>query len=386
MSAVAAPNRAARRGAVGTAVTLAGVVTAGMGAAFLALVSEQQCGALQSGPSANAQREIPPVMLSAYQQAGAVFGIPWEVLAGIGQEECNQGRNPDPSCAIQPGARGPGAANSSGASGPMQIGVGGAAGDAYQSVAGYLPAGQRGLGPHDPTVAAELAALVLIHDKGAPTGQQIDAYLPYVRAYNGSGPSAVAYADRVIADAHRYQAGGVLLASVGCAVAAGSYVNPFSRASGLTAGRIDMGVDYSGHGPILAFGDAKVTYATSTDAGWAYCGAAGALTLQLTDGPDQGRDVYITEGISAAVAAGQIVAAGQPIASFAGQDCIEIGWSASANGAQPQAAVFGQQAGGPGADPGANRTYCGQSMSDLLASLGAPAGLTENKPVIGNRC
>ena len=112
----------------------------------------------------------------------------------------------DPSCTLQPGATGPGAANSAGASGLMQIGVGGAAGDAYDPLRQYLP--NPALGPHDPTTAVELAALVLTKDKGAPTGQPIDAYLPYARAYNGSGPAADAYAARVIADAHRYQGSG----------------------------------------------------------------------------------------------------------------------------------------------------------------------------------
>jgi len=39
---------------------------------------------------------------------------------------------------------------------------------------------------------------VLIKDKGVPTAQAIDAYRPYVQAYNGSGPLAAGYADRVI--------------------------------------------------------------------------------------------------------------------------------------------------------------------------------------------
>ena len=66
-----------------------------------------------------------PGELPADLRAGrARTSIPWEVLAGIGQEECDQGRIPDPSCTPQPGAIGPGVANFAGASGPMQIGVG----------------------------------------------------------------------------------------------------------------------------------------------------------------------------------------------------------------------------------------------------------------------
>jgi hypothetical protein len=269
----------------------------------------------------------------------------------------------------------------------MQIGVGGLAGDEYQTLRQYLPAGQQDLGPHDPTVAVELAALVLIRDKGAPTGRPIDTYLPYARAYNGTGPAADAYASRVIADAHQYEGGNILAAvGVGCAAAQDTYVNPFSRATDLVAERIDMGVDYSGRGPILALGDAKITYATTDDPGWAYCGAAGAITLQLVDGPNEGRDIYIAEGIAPTVAAGQTVTAGQTIAEFAGAGCIEIGWSTIPDGVAPEAAALGQQATGLNEDPGDNLTYCGNSMSELLASLGAPPGLSKGRAVVGDRC
>lgn len=388
MSTIAHRRGAARRAALGTTAAIAGLMTAGVSAAFIALLlNDQSCAVPDGMPSAEAQHTIPPVMLAAYQAAAVQYRLPWEILAGIGREECDNGRDGDPSCAIQPGATGPGVANSAGASGPMQIGVGGLAGDEYQTLRQYLPAGQQGLGPHDPTVAVELAALVLIHDKGAPTGRPIDTYLPYVRAYNGTGPAADAYASRVIADAHQYEGGDTLAAvGVGCAAAQGTYVNPFSRATGLVAERIDMGVDYSGRGPILALGDAKITYATTDDPGWAYCGAAGAITLQLVDGPDEGRDIYITEGIAPTVAAGQTVTAGQTLAEFAGAGCIEIGWSTIPDGVTPEAAALGQQAQGPNKDPGNNLTYCGNSMSQLLASLGAPPGQSNGRTIVGDRC
>ena len=388
MSGVASRSSTARRAALGTTAALAGVMTAGVSAAFMAfLVTDQTCSVPQDTPSADALQAIPAVMLTAYRTAGREYNLPWEILAGIGKEECDNGLDSDPSCTVQPGAEGPGVANYAGASGPMQIGVGGLAGDAYQSVRQYLPVGQQDLGPHDPTAAAELAALVLIHDKGALPGKPIDAYFPYVRAYNGTGPAAEAYATRVIADAHQYQGGDTLAAAgLGCAAAQDTYVNPFSRSTGLIAERIDMGVDYSGRGPILALGDAKVTYATTEDAGWAYCGAAGAITLHLVDGPDQGRDIYIAEGIAPTVTTGDTVSAGQTVAEFAGTGCIEIGWSEIADGVEPVAAALGQSAKGPNEDPGENRTYCGNSMSQLLASLGAPPGLTDGKGIVGDQC
>src|SRR5437660_1420168 len=178
------------------------------GAALISVLVGQSCSGgtgVADSASQVAQRNIPATFLAIYESVGARYHIPWEVLAGVGKEECDHGRNPDPSCTPQPGATGPGAANFAGASGPMQIGVGGAAGDEYDALRHYLPSPS--LGPHDPTTAVELAALVLIKDKGAPTGQPIDTYRDQVRAYNGSGPAAEAYASRVLADAHAYQGG-----------------------------------------------------------------------------------------------------------------------------------------------------------------------------------
>lgn len=224
------------------------------------------------------------------------------MLAGIGTEECSQGRLTDPSCTLQPGATGPGEANSAGASGLMQIGIGGAAGDAYDALRQYLP--DPALGPHDPTTAVELAALVLIKDKGAPTGQPIDAYLPYARAYNGSGPAADAYAGRVITDAHRYEGTGqATLAgagSTGCTAVASSagYVKPFAHAH-VTPSRIDQGVDYSGTGPIEALGPGRVILVSTNDTGWG--NGDGWISYQLTGGSYAGDYVYVAEGITPTV-------------------------------------------------------------------------------------
>lgn len=165
------------------------------------------CNAGSGGPpSRQAKRDIPADFLALYQQVGAKYRIPWEVLAGVGREECDHGRDPDPSCTPQPGASGPGAANFAGAAGPMQIGVGGAAGDEFSRVKVDFD-GDAKIGTHDPADAIAMAAVVLIKDKGAPQGKGIDAYRTAVRAYNGSGPQAEAYADRVIADAHAYASG-----------------------------------------------------------------------------------------------------------------------------------------------------------------------------------
>jgi hypothetical protein len=222
------------------------LLLAGGGALITALI-EQTCsaGGLGDGPSQTAQQDIPANLLAIYEQVGARYRIPWEVLAGIGEEECDQGRDPDPSCTPQPGATGPGVADCAGASGPMQIGVGsgpcGSAGDAYDQLRGYLP--DHSLGPHDPTTAVELAALVLIKEKGAPTGQPIDAYWPYARAYNGSGPIADAYPDRVIADAHASQGAQADSDGLLCDGALGTPVIGGTRARILPSGEAEAPAD-----------------------------------------------------------------------------------------------------------------------------------------------
>jgi hypothetical protein len=206
------------------------------GTAVLTVVIGQSCsgGGLGDAPSPVAVRDIPAGFLAIYEQVGAWYKLPWELLAGIGKEECDHGRLPGPSCTPQAGARGPGVANSAGASGPMQVGIGGAAGDEYDALRHFLP--DPSLGPHDPTTAVELAALVLFKDKGAPTAQPIDAYLDCARAYNGTGPIADAYAARVIADAHAYQDAGTITAGAGCSGAFGMPLVPGTRARILADG------------------------------------------------------------------------------------------------------------------------------------------------------
>ena len=206
------------------------------GAAVLTVVIGHSCsgGGAGDAPSPVAVRDIPARMLAIYQQVGAHYKLPWEILAGIGKEECDHGRLPDPGCTPQPGAKGPGVANAAGASGPMQVGIGGAAGDEYDQLRHFLP--NPSLGPHDPTTAVELAALVLVNDKGAPTGQPLDAYLEYARAYNGAGPIADAYAARVLADAHAYQGASTITIGAACADGFGTPVAPGTNARILADG------------------------------------------------------------------------------------------------------------------------------------------------------
>jgi hypothetical protein len=67
------------------------------------------------GAPAGAITDIPAAFLALYEQAGARFGVPWWLLAGIGKVECDHGRGASPACASE------GAENSAGAGGPMQF-------------------------------------------------------------------------------------------------------------------------------------------------------------------------------------------------------------------------------------------------------------------------
>lgn len=58
---------------------------------------------------------VPAEYLRLFEAAGARYGVPWEVLAGIAKIECDDGQDPDPSCTQE------GATNHAGAGGPMQF-------------------------------------------------------------------------------------------------------------------------------------------------------------------------------------------------------------------------------------------------------------------------
>ncbi len=91
-----------------TAITLLGGASLGSG-------DVQSTEAEGGAASALAVAEIPPVYLRLYQLAARRYGLSWAILAGIGKVECDDGRDPDPSCTQE------GAVNAAGAGGPMQF-------------------------------------------------------------------------------------------------------------------------------------------------------------------------------------------------------------------------------------------------------------------------
>ena len=113
--------------------------------------------------------------------------------------------------------------------------------------------------------------------------------------------------------------------SIALPAAAGSYVNPFGLSSNLVTGRVDQGVDFTGAGPIVAIGNAKILSVGAP--GWP---EGGGVLYQLLDGPLTGQVVFVYEGVDATVQAGQTVSAGAQIATFRPGGSIETGFADAA--------------------------------------------------------
>jgi hypothetical protein len=159
-----------------------------------------------------------------------------------------------------------------------------------------------------------------------------------------------------------------------------AYVNPLSQVSGLGPYRIDMGVDFSGSGPLLALGDARITFASNHDDGPPSCWGitcwpgGGAVVYRLLNGPFAGKYVYYAERVTATVRVGQTVRAGQQVAiEHLGSPNIEIGWG-SGRGPETLSIAYGHQASG---DPGGWSAIEGRNFNSLLVRLGAPSGFLQ---------
>jgi len=170
-------------------------------AARIATQEAAACTA-QPAPAPLALAAIPARYLALYQQAGQEYGIAWEILAGIGTVESDNGQSD------APGAHS--GANSAGAAGPMQFGIGGAAGNTWGGTPVHPASEQTGgygidgdhdgvVDVYDPGDAIPSAARYLVLH-GAPGDMQAA-----LLAYNHSE----AYVTLVLAWAARYAAGGV---------------------------------------------------------------------------------------------------------------------------------------------------------------------------------
>jgi peptidoglycan DL-endopeptidase CwlO len=124
------------RGAVLVLVVVGGLAVLGLiitpmlvvGGSGLLFESGSGCSAAQGGgeqpvASSDARDSIPANYLALFQEMGKKYGVPWVVLAGIGEVESDDGRSKLPG--VHSGS------NAFGAAGPMQIGIGGAAGNEW---------------------------------------------------------------------------------------------------------------------------------------------------------------------------------------------------------------------------------------------------------------
>jgi hypothetical protein len=147
------------------------------------------------------------------------------------------------------------------------------------------------------------------------------------------------------------------------------YDNPLRDVSDLVPERIDMGVDFSGSGPVYALGYGVITAATGQADGWP---GGGWITYQLTNGADAGLTVYVAEDIVPTVVTGARVTPYTVIGDmFEGGDGIETGWAQPDSGnselSESEAVVAGA-IGGFGPFP----TMVGLNFDELLISLGVP--------------
>lgn len=150
-------------------------------------------------------------------------------------------------------------------------------------------------------------------------------------------------------------------------VSQAGFVNPIGKGAG--PGRIDMGVDYTGVFDLYALGPGVIK--NIYNAGWP---GGTFISLQL----DEGRCVYYAENIAPTVTIGQRVTAGQLVGRARGAyPYTEIGWAVPNSTGQTMAAQTGQSSLGQSqGDPGKYSTAYGVNFSNLVKSLGGPAGIT----------
>jgi hypothetical protein len=152
-------------------------------------------------------------------------------------------------------------------------------------------------------------------------------------------------------------------------------VNPLANAS-VKAERIDQGVDYAGSGTLGALGPGVVTQVVQSGSGWE---GGGYVEYKLTAGPYAGRYVYYAEGVTPTVSVGQTLSPGQPVATIipGAPHGVEIGFASGVG----QSSYANQYGGGYSEGVA---TAAGMAFSNLIASLGGPAGVNESGQVSGH--
>lgn len=156
-------------------------------------------------------------------------------------------------------------------------------------------------------------------------------------------------------------------------VSSGSYANPLRDLRGLSAERIDQGVDFSGYGPVYAVGDGVVI--STGNGGWP---GGTFISYRLSDGPAAGLVVYAAEDVNPSVQVGQQVDANTVLGQlYEGATGMEMGWSDASGDGTTMASDNRQYYGG-------NSTAFGANFSALVQSLGGPGGQMQSSPPTGS--
>jgi hypothetical protein len=151
------------------------------------------------------------------------------------------------------------------------------------------------------------------------------------------------------------------------------YLNPLAHAV-VRSERVDQGVDYAGHGTLVAIGSGRITYVGTSGTGW----PGAFVQYRLSSGADAGCYVYYAEGVTPdpGLKVGDAVRQGEILATIipTWPTGLEVGWGAGDN-TKTYALKFGRWTAKDDADSKASPA--GKLFSQLIAALGGPPGRNE---------